>query len=455
MAYTPPTFVASYASVFNTSTTPKTVSVTTQAGDVVVVYAVLENGNATGFSATTPSGNSITFTSQQQVHINNSWTDVGIWTGTDATGGTSWTLSLSASGLSGQHWGVGCMVFRGSDGIGVSNKANASAAAPSVSLTTTQDNSAIVVVSGDWDADDGSSRTWRTVNSITPTNGNGLEKTYSFDSGVYTAYAAYYNDAGAAGSKTVGLTAPSSQTYSIAAVEIKGTTTSSVVRNSAEGQSDGTTLTAANSGGGSGRAFDNVDTTGTVTGVFSSAQGMHGSFSYAINASASSTKLLAFGGQNDALGAQQAYFYFTAYPSGTCAIMAAYSTDTKSTVTITSDGRFRVYDDVAQIDESAASAVPLNSWVRIDMITTIGATTSTGRIQVKASTGDTMTTLYNYDSGTTVNTGTANITSYRYGKLDSTPSFSTFYVDDLAFFSSSSSFINPLTATAVVGWFVA
>jgi len=36
-------------------------------------------------------------------------------------------------------------------------------------------------------------------------------------------YVAYYPDAGTAGSKTVGLSAPTGQQYSIVAVEIKGT----------------------------------------------------------------------------------------------------------------------------------------------------------------------------------------------------------------------------------------
>lgn len=214
-----PTFVASYATVYNTGTAPKTVSVTTQAGDLLVIVSVIENGSTT---FNNPSGNGITFTDRQIVDLDTNWCDVGIWTGTDATGGTNWTLTVDTT-AGGFYFGATCFVFRNHGGYGASSKTNVSGAAPSLSLTTTQDNSAIVVVNGDWNAIDGASRTWRTVNSITPTAGNNLERTYFHDSSRYTAYAAYYNDAGTAGSKTIGLSAPGSQKYSIAAIEVKGT----------------------------------------------------------------------------------------------------------------------------------------------------------------------------------------------------------------------------------------
>ena len=218
MAYTPPTLVNSYTSTYTSGASPKTVSVTTQAGDVVVVYGGCANGSG-AFGAI--SGNSISWTQQQLVDIDTNWAEAVIWTGTDATGGTNWTLSVAHSNS--LHYGVTALVFRGSDGIGASNSTSTTGA-PSLGLTTTQDNSAIVVINSDWDADDGSLRTWLTVNSITPTSGNGLEITYVQDGSSYTVYGAYWNDAGTAGSKTVGLSAPNAQKYSIAAVEVKGTT---------------------------------------------------------------------------------------------------------------------------------------------------------------------------------------------------------------------------------------
>jgi hypothetical protein len=212
-----PTFVAEYeASSWSTTTTPKTVTPTTSAGDVLAVLAATEDASNT---TQTPSGNSLTFT-QQQLFTTADFCELRVDTATDAAGGTGWTLTDSLVG--GGQWGFTALRFSGSDGIGASAQGSAASGAPSLAITTTQDNSALVVIVGDWNAADGASRTWRTVNGITPTSGNGGERVYARSVGAYTVYAAYYSDAGAAGSKTVGLSAPSGQKYSIAAIEVKG-----------------------------------------------------------------------------------------------------------------------------------------------------------------------------------------------------------------------------------------
>lgn len=214
-----PTFIQESETVFNTVTTPKaTGNFTTNTGDVVVSVQAIENQDGNNTIAAT--GTNVTLTSQQEVNVNNN-TMVELSAGVVASGGT--TSVSFAAGSAGVEWfGGNALTFRGSDGIGASSQANASGA-PSLSITTTQDNSAIVVVVGDWNAVDGASRTWNTVNGITPTSGNGYELTYFRDGAHYVAYIAYYPDAGAAGAKTVGLSAPAGQQYSIAALEVKGT----------------------------------------------------------------------------------------------------------------------------------------------------------------------------------------------------------------------------------------
>jgi len=112
--------------------------------------------------------------------------------------------------------GLVLSAWRGSDGIGANVL---SAAAQSGAITTTQDNSAIELIIVDWAATDVTSRTWPNVNGAQPT-----EVTVGTDGGVYTWAVAYYADAGAAGSKTVGLSTPTLGTPDIIAVEIKGTT---------------------------------------------------------------------------------------------------------------------------------------------------------------------------------------------------------------------------------------
>lgn len=211
-----PTFAGSYSSSYTTTTSTKNVSVTTQAGDIIVVYGGGENQTVT---LSTPTGNSLSFTLQQSV-VTTSFASAYLWTATDSTGGSNWTLSCTSSG--GGQWGFTCYVFRGSLGIGSSSKANVATSAPTLTFSTTSNYSALVAFNSDWNAQNGSTRTWRTVNSITPSSGNGYEIDYAFSSGVWTAYGAYYPNAGAAGSVNVGLTVPSNQTWSLIAVEVLG-----------------------------------------------------------------------------------------------------------------------------------------------------------------------------------------------------------------------------------------
>lgn len=215
-----PTFIASYSTSYTTTSSPKTVSVTTEPGDILVVTAGSENGSPTIGSI---SGNSLTYTLEQFIRISNVWANAYVWSAVDSTGGVGWTLSLTCS--SAQKWGFTCFVFRSSSGIGASSKTNIDGAAPSLDITTTQANSALVVVNTDWNAVDGSSRTWRSINGITPSNANGLETQYFHDSSTWTAYNALYDNAGSVDTKTVGLSAPGGQKYSIIAIEVKGLAT--------------------------------------------------------------------------------------------------------------------------------------------------------------------------------------------------------------------------------------
>jgi hypothetical protein len=206
--------------VFNTNTTPKSVSVAVTAGDRIVIYGMTGN-DLTTIGVPTDGVNTYAPVAAGNIIVTD-FCAAYMWT---TTAGTSTTLNISATrgGSGGDHWGLGCFVHNGSDGIGASAKGNVNNNVPSVNITTTQVNSALMVISADWNALTGA-RTWRTVNGITPTAGNTLETTYVADSGVYTVYAARYDDAGTVASKTVGLTAPTAEKYSCMVVEVKGST---------------------------------------------------------------------------------------------------------------------------------------------------------------------------------------------------------------------------------------
>jgi len=640
-----PTIVATYNSTYTTVTSPKTLTITTQANDVVVVYGGNESGT-TGINI--PTGR-ITFSAVQSLEGDASYTNAYLWSGVDATGGTNWTLSVSATAAD-VHWGVTAVVIRGTNGVRASAQNRISGTAATVSLTTTQDNSTIITFLTDDNALDGSGRTWLTVNGITPTSGNGLEKTYSYDSTHYTAYGAVYTDAGIAGTKTVGLSAPTGQEFSIVAVELLGTpkihtltdsfddgvmdpslwvpptddsyttetggtiavtlpsstplyssmaslnrydltssnlmievpqrlnningceTLLSIVKtpsidfvgfvytpnwlvirrkvnntqtdggftynattmrwwrireqsgytywetspdsyvwttrfylpnpfavtsmlvnfgagtwqaiadpgiakfdninlpmtrstvswlshgddvqafkkNTAETQPNGTTLTTANSGGGNSNAFDAISTQGTISKTFSNETASAGAQSYKIVPSSSSGVFLIYNSPaGDTSGSLQAYFYFTAYPSANQLVLSMRTSSNARIIdyTITETGAVRIYNSTgifAQAVTSTAGIVPQNTWVRVDLSVTVGATTTTGRYTAALSIGNSTTATWSYDSGPTGNTGTSLIAQYSIGKLDIVPTISTFYIDDIAYAPGATAFIAPI-----------
>jgi hypothetical protein len=211
-----PTFVSENETVWNSSADPRTTgSISVQAGDILVAISGAEGSD--GSTTCVISGGSLTWTVRQEVDVND-YTHVQVATATAAST-TSITVSADWEGFpGGSEWrGLNVLVFRASDGIGASASTNVASGAPSLSITTTQENSAIVVANGDWNATDGTSRTWRTG------AGTATEVTYFRDSSHYAVYGAYHADAGTAAAKTVGLSAPSGQKYSIVAVEVKGT----------------------------------------------------------------------------------------------------------------------------------------------------------------------------------------------------------------------------------------
>jgi len=198
---------------WNSNTSPKTTtSFNVQAGDVLVAYSANENSNGTAVLGI--SGGALTWALQQRV-LSSNYSEAAVWT---ATVDADKAMTASFTNNTGGFFGGNVLVFRNSIGVGSSVKANVSSGVPSVGITTTQDNSAVVVFNSDWNAVDGSSRVWRT------NAGAFTEQTYFRDSARYTVYGGYHANVGSIGTYSVGLSAPSGQKYSIAAVEVRGGT---------------------------------------------------------------------------------------------------------------------------------------------------------------------------------------------------------------------------------------
>jgi hypothetical protein len=217
-----PSFVSVTSTAFDGTTPKTTASISVQTGDILVAKA--GNGDQ-GDGDLTVAGGSLTWTQQQTVSVASN-TEIWVWTAT-ASSTTSITVTFARPAGTGS-FGGSVEVWRASDGVGASSSTN-NTGGPSLGITTLQANSAVSVFNQDWNAVDGAVRTWRTINSITPTAGNGFETLYNRIVGGFTTYSAYYGDVGATGAKTAGLSAPVGQKYSIAAIEIKGTAGASTV----------------------------------------------------------------------------------------------------------------------------------------------------------------------------------------------------------------------------------
>jgi hypothetical protein len=211
-----PTFVSETETAWavNTAITRVTASISVQTGDVLV--ACMMGTPATNMGTFTASGGGIIWTTQRTVGTG-AQALVTVATAT-ASSTTSFTVTATRTSASSSGWGMVAMVFRAVQALGVNVGATGSSAAPTVNITTTAANSALVVANFDASTTDGAGRVWRS-------NAGALsETTYNKILASGEAYAGYHADAGAAGTYAVGLSAPAGQNYSIAALELQGVT---------------------------------------------------------------------------------------------------------------------------------------------------------------------------------------------------------------------------------------
>lgn len=208
-----PTFVASYTSGEITAS-PTTVSVTAAVGDLLLVFGMPADSART--MSTPTGGTGITWTLLTSSVGFASFGNMYVWSGT-ATTAQTFTLSAT-SNTTGPSIDILVERWSGHGGTGTFGVGHAANAAPSLALTTTGANSGISVANIDWVPVSGASRVWRT------TAGALTEDLYLLGSGG-AYYGGHHPDVGAAGAKTVGLSAPTGQSYNIAAVEVLGTAT--------------------------------------------------------------------------------------------------------------------------------------------------------------------------------------------------------------------------------------
>lgn len=224
---TPPTRVSFNAPAtgnFSTVTTPKvTNAFDVVAGDLLVVIASIENALTPTVVTPSASAGSVTWTSRATQNAGSGTQSAAYcWTGAVGATATGITVSLARPSSDGTiWWGFSATLWRNHGGVGTTFSANntTGSGAPSIAgAAACAANSAVQIGINDWNAVDGTTRTWRTINGAAET-----ETTYFRDVNHHAAYGAYRADTGAAGTITQGLTTPSTMRWVGVGVEILGT----------------------------------------------------------------------------------------------------------------------------------------------------------------------------------------------------------------------------------------
>jgi hypothetical protein len=184
--------------------------------------------------------------------------------------------------------------------------------------------------------------------------------------------------------------------------------------NNAEGGSNTTTVTTANSGGSSGSAFDVVTIGSGAALTFDNAHAAHGALSYKFVASSSGSVVSAWTTSLTGSSVTQVWFrtyvYITANPVIALKLVEAMSSTTqRASVSVGTTGKITLQNAAGTTLLTSTTTVPLNQWFRIEGFF-IGSAT-VGQIECKifttsanaVSPDETLTTTAVQNNGGTIN----------------------------------------------------
>jgi hypothetical protein len=207
-------FATDFEDTSNTVTL--TASVTIAAGDIIVVKASSPRGDASAYNLPTATG--LTFTLRASEYTQTSHNRAAIWTAEAASALGATTITWTWAGASNFH---SMVVERWSgaqlDPTPVTQVAFGTGSLPSTTITPEAANSVITMLNTDWVPTTPTSRLWVTTSA---SDGVVWELWLKFLSlNYWTSYA--YMRAGAIGSKTLGMSAPTGQNWTILALELQ------------------------------------------------------------------------------------------------------------------------------------------------------------------------------------------------------------------------------------------
>lgn len=207
-----------------------------------------------------------------------------------------------------------------------------------------------------------------------------------------------------------------------------------LVKNSVEGVASGTTITAANSGGASGDAFNVVTTGSGATTASDNTHAMHGTVSAKIAVGATSTT--ANLNWTTSVGTQsqiwfRTYLFATANPAAIIRMFAAITTSTLcGAVLITTTGALRWVNTAGTTILTTTNTIPLNAWCRVEGFL-IGSAT-VGQVELKLfKVPDSIVATEILTSTANQNTN-ASPNDYRFGISAATTNAGPYWLDDMA-----------------------
>lgn len=287
------------------------------------------------------------------------------------------------------------------------------------------------ISSYDWDWGDGS------------THGSGSTASHTYTAnGTYTVVLTVTD--------SNSLTGSTSQSVTISSVGATIVTKT----NNAEGGGDGVTVSLANSGGASGTAWDVINAVGG-TMEFSAAAKSHGSLGYLVTPASGGLGLFRWVGFNALSGVARTYYTCVNLPASGGESVLSFFTSTGTAlinVEINSSGNYILYtppNGNIWVSTNTAQAGD-----RIEFSFTVGTTTSNGSYNLAIYRGD-ATTPIETTSSTTANLGTTNWDRVQFGKTSTSTWTGTYYFDDMAASSGTTTFFGPATAApSTLGSFV-
>ena len=223
--------------------------------------------------------------------------------------------------------------------------------------------------------------------------------------------------------------------------------------NTAEGGTNGTTVTTTNTGGGaSGDAASTVTLGSGNTIIFSNAVHAHGALSYQITYGATSTANIMWDIAESGRLVHSFYVNVGSLPAATEYLGGIrHASGYMCLASIGSDGKFIMQNAAsAGISASrAANTFPVNQQVRVEIAVTKGTTTTDGTIEYAYYLGDSATAIASWSSNTQ-NTGTANVARVMVGRSTAGTETRTTYYDTIRAQSLASGWIGPYSTTSTV-----